>query len=350
LGAGIIWLSDGVNRLLTANHVAELGKSFDIHADGINEYNVSSEIFGSRNCLSEPVVAVPVTSFSGKGAEFHLLEKGDYPLIKELIAILISKSKHRYLSNIREYSYDKYKNVMSACVNYKEGDSGGPVFAVLEGGVLRYCGVCSRGDETMLEGNKICFLRQDTYGKRVNLHKKCAGKVDVYDRFNVAFNNDRKKTLVSHDNRSQTHLQLDMQRAVNDLMKKIAVIVVDPAAEGDEIQYYENEGAFRHNPEYFERKEYPDDESGRNMRKHDVNRANCVAGTLNGKLKENFNLLEGYLKILFPDDPEDALKMLKRNLGFRFLDDRPARVGGTQFAIVYGDEGDELWGLDKKDK
>lgn len=110
----------------------------------------------------DPMVAAKMDGI--KSVAMELLTPTEACDVVQLLFInVIMDEKHRVVDKpicfINEFS--KVGDKLHASVNLMKGDSGGPCFAVLKSGILRFCGVVSRGNPRRGGGNIVSFCYSD---------------------------------------------------------------------------------------------------------------------------------------------------------------------------------------------
>jgi len=102
-----------------------------------------------------------------KGANVRPLESSETKDVDSLFFIKLDACLEPLLCWVSRFSFDK-DNSIRAAINLETGNSGGPAFAVLKNGDVRYAGATSAGEKTGRNGNHIsCICQGDVNGERV---------------------------------------------------------------------------------------------------------------------------------------------------------------------------------------
>lgn len=161
-GVGMAVASRGRTVLYSVAHVTD---------------NAASVVFQNRRLQDPQFEAVctsddPVTSTVcdlPHGPHLPLLTKPEIGRVTTMICLnrvggekgLDGKVVQAY---VRDWSVDKHSGTLRVCANLREGDSGGPLIAVLTGGDFRYAGSVSMGS-TAAPGNHVSLVvpKTDVY-------------------------------------------------------------------------------------------------------------------------------------------------------------------------------------------
>jgi len=108
----------------------------------------------------DPVVVVDLSESYLRPPECCILLRQEAGFIKHLMFINVSDSDS-VVTFIPPGSFKVEGNSISACVELKPGDIGGPLFGVLNDGNLRYCGMVSKGMRKKGAGNVVTFVYGD---------------------------------------------------------------------------------------------------------------------------------------------------------------------------------------------
>lgn len=100
----------------------------------------------------DPVVGIKVVD--EVGVDISILSENEIKHVDSIYTIVIREDDGfatRLLTNVKDFKI--YPHDIEVQVNLRKGDSGGPVFAVLKDGTVRYCGCVSRGTFDEGSGN-----------------------------------------------------------------------------------------------------------------------------------------------------------------------------------------------------
>jgi len=108
----------------------------------------------------DPIVVVDMPESHLNPPECPVLLREEAKFVEHLLFINVCETDS-FITFVPPGNFSLRRDELSAHVNLKPGDSGGPCFAVLRDGGLRYCGAVSRGRTNRAAGNIISFVYGD---------------------------------------------------------------------------------------------------------------------------------------------------------------------------------------------
>jgi hypothetical protein len=157
-GMGVVLRCNGKRMLYTVKHVVEGCSQITFLGQ-----TVSSPEFRSLTNDDDPMMAMRFDC-SNSAAEAPILLRSEVDRVQNLVFINGADGENgevgeRVVTMVHSFSLTRGK--LLASVNLKKGDSGGPCFAVLNDGELRFCGVVSKGNSRRGAVNIISFCYGD---------------------------------------------------------------------------------------------------------------------------------------------------------------------------------------------
>jgi hypothetical protein len=227
--------------LLSINHV---GNCQSVEIDGVDYLQPKiTKLSGA----DDPIVSVELSPFSGDSCKnVNLLTTDEIPMVKQvIISSLADGSDEPMVFFSSEFHVDKSGDLrIRSCL--REGDSGGPVFAALSDGNIRYAGAVSRTTDDRCVGHKFAFVTT-AGGIRYNSDDEHS---PVSNRVAIDFNRQRNPNNLSNLNYAQ--------KLLFDRAKDFGHWVVDVATEDGYrwIPDGEDDGHFEQNPEIEKPEDY----------------------------------------------------------------------------------------------
>jgi len=139
--------------LISINHV---GNCNSVTVDGCTYFK--PEITTLSGSL-DPIVAVELSPYTDKVCKsVNFITADEAHMIKQvIISSLPDGSDEPMMVYTNEFSVDKHGDIrVRSCL--KEGDSGGPLFAALSNGAIRYIGATSRTTDDRCRGHKFSYV------------------------------------------------------------------------------------------------------------------------------------------------------------------------------------------------
>lgn len=187
-------------------------------------------------CLSEsldPVVSVQVAD-DVAGASIALLDRGEIQSINNLFFVKLDANDEVMITYVSKFSFDD-KMEIRASVDLDYGNSGGPVFAVMENDSIRYAGAVSAGDYNTLNGNFISSVIA------------CAGeKKPIFESDSDSFgSNCGKRVMFKGDKEAsnvETRVKILNRRSQSFHDKCANFYYIDPSDDGNEVRHFQKHG------------------------------------------------------------------------------------------------------------
>jgi len=226
--------------LLSINHV---GNCQSVEVDGVTYLQPKiTKLSGA----DDPIVSVELSPYTGKACtSVNMLTTDEIPMIKQVIISCVSEGSDEpmvFFSN--EFEIDRAGDLrIKSCL--KEGDSGGPVFAALSDGNIRYAGAVSRTTDDRCRGHKFALV-STAKGVRYNSDGE---RSPESNRVAIDFNRQRNPNNLSNLNNAQ--------KLLFDAAKEFAHWIIDVATEKgyDWTADGEDDGHFEWDP----KKDLPED-------------------------------------------------------------------------------------------
>jgi hypothetical protein len=203
----------GMKKVMTVKHVID-----DNSYGKVNATDVTMNEITKFGISCDPVVGF---DFFGPeiGCDVDLLSSNEIRLVKYLIVV-----SHDMATYITDFTFDSKGDVHCA-VDIKQGDSGSPVFGVLNNGIIRYCGAISRGTFSSGSPNLVSScagqfihgspgLASETYDVDVN------SKTDIHICKQISELLLENSTLVLAEGASQTQKR-NMRKARSAIKDKV---------------------------------------------------------------------------------------------------------------------------------
>jgi len=149
-GLGVVLNSAGATLLYSVRHVVA-----DAALATFKTVQYSSPEFNKVTQSKDPLMAMKIAT-DLEAPDIELLTKTEAFDVQQLVFINCSMDDKRFICFVPEFEIRLGE--LQAVVNLRKGDSGGPCFAVLGSGIMRLCGVVSRGKPRGGGGNIISFL------------------------------------------------------------------------------------------------------------------------------------------------------------------------------------------------
>jgi hypothetical protein len=126
-------------------------------------YGNVSEIFARpySTGISDPIVGVcvkPVANEADDAIVIQDLSEADAEKVDHLVSMQVDSDLHVKLSVIPYFRYSASDRTFVVQSTFVEGDSGSPVFAVMDTGQIYYCGAVSAGNTDENAGNIVSVL------------------------------------------------------------------------------------------------------------------------------------------------------------------------------------------------
>jgi hypothetical protein len=147
-GLGFIRRDGSRNYMMTVKHVLK-----GMRRMSYGNREMTNPKCSTLSCQDDPVACISVPD---KGYAVPLIEETDVDFVRSLYFIKrdIDDSDRLKTCTVVDWKITKHGEI-NAVVDLQKGDSGGPVFAVLDTGKLRYCGCVTAGNIDIHGGNYI---------------------------------------------------------------------------------------------------------------------------------------------------------------------------------------------------
>lgn len=153
-GMGVLLRSANRTMLYSVRHVVERAKMITFLGE-----STSDPDFRVVGAGEDPIMAM---KYEGEAVNIDMLSKDEADDVQQLIFVNVMVNDKwevldRVICVVPKFSVRKGK--LHAAVNLRKGDSGGPCFAILSDGTVRFCGVVSQGNPRGGGGNivSICY-------------------------------------------------------------------------------------------------------------------------------------------------------------------------------------------------
>lgn len=159
-GMGVALRSGGSIMFYTVQHVARRAIELTFQGKRYSSPDLRPVTDGD-----DPIVGMKAPLLPGV-PDVEILTIGELPFIKQVMFVNSILDKNgdevdKTICFVDDWTLDKNGTKMAAAVNLRKGDSGGPVFAILSSGSVRFCGVVSQGNPRDGGGNLISFFTSD---------------------------------------------------------------------------------------------------------------------------------------------------------------------------------------------
>jgi len=166
------------------------------------------------------------------GANVKLLESEEIKDVDSLFFVKLNGFMEPSLCWVSKFRFDR-EHRLRAAIDLEKGNSGGPAFAVLKDGTVRYAGATSAGEVTGRNGNHISCI--------------CQGSVDagrVYESDAESIGSERGSALrskASTKKQALRELATSLNRKVQSLHDQLTGgWFVDESRDGNEVQWVDN--------------------------------------------------------------------------------------------------------------
>lgn len=166
---------------------------------------------------SDPVVSVELGHYSQYGNAYldapmiPNIVKDEVPDTSLLVFLNTDEGRGPMINVIDKFRVDRNREGFSVSVDFKKGDSGGAVLAVMKNGDLRYAGAVSKGSSNMNSGNFISWAIQGSRDGHLSSDDESCNDRLVDSRRGKTFNvkRNRRPTVIGESQiRSETVSQL----------------------------------------------------------------------------------------------------------------------------------------------
>lgn len=110
--------------------------------------------FGTGDAVVSTYVSVDLPC-----ADVDTISEAEIQLVRALVFLVPDEDNEVMINFVPSFKINKENEIVTACVNLRKGDSGGPTLAVLEDGTLRYIGCVSKGNFNDGGGNFISMVK-----------------------------------------------------------------------------------------------------------------------------------------------------------------------------------------------
>jgi hypothetical protein len=227
-GLGFLRKAGNSVHLMSVGHVIENLRSLSFLDTTLNNPQPTS--------LSEsidPVVSIQVSTRT-PGADVALLDRGEIQSINNLFFVKLDSNDEAMITFVSKFSFDD-KMEIRASVDLDYGNSGGPVFAVMDNDSIRYAGAVSAGDYDTLNGNFISSVIA------------CAGpKYPIFESDNESYGSNCGKKVMfdrgleSSDSSALVHVLNKRSQGFHD--KCMGFYYIDPSVDGKEVRHFDKYG------------------------------------------------------------------------------------------------------------
>jgi hypothetical protein len=178
----------------------------------------------------DPVSVLIVDGNPNKGADIELLAKTEVGLVNSLFFLKTDDDGKIKMCWISKFSFDD-EGCIRASVDLSRGDSGGPVFAVLDDHIIRYAGCVSAGSPSHLDGNFI---------SSVTGHEWTA--ISIFDSDSENSNDFKRKKIVRSVKGRTIEPNVELLRRMSQSFhdRLVGVWFVDESKDGDEVKFFDN--------------------------------------------------------------------------------------------------------------
>jgi len=105
----------------------------------------------------DPIVSMDLGANAEGAPDVSIMTREESAHLAHLLFINVDDKGRQYVCCVPPDQFSVSDGRLNASVNLRQGDSGGPCFAVLTNGVIRYCGTVSSGTASHTGGNVISF-------------------------------------------------------------------------------------------------------------------------------------------------------------------------------------------------
>lgn len=156
-GLGLVIRASGRNLLVSVNHVIRNAEMLTIGHQSIVHPETSLKIG-----VNDALIGVEVDN-DHFGADLKILNRAEARGVVALLVIKKDEFKKPYQTYVNRFKFER-DNTIKASVNLDYGNSGGPVFALMDDDEIRLAGVISAGDDDRNAGNFISSVIADHDG------------------------------------------------------------------------------------------------------------------------------------------------------------------------------------------
>jgi len=150
-GVGIVFKTAGKDMLYTVHHLVE-----DIKGCTFAGITMVRPSFTYVSKSRDPIVCTKIKGYKKEPPSLNILSPSEVSDVKFLLFINLNENKTKFINVVPRFSIKN--EVLQASVDLKPGDSGGPAFAILNNGSMRYCGTVSAGAPRDGGGNIVTFV------------------------------------------------------------------------------------------------------------------------------------------------------------------------------------------------
>jgi len=228
----------GKANVLTIHHV---GKCDSLTMDGVIYPRPSVK---SLSGADDPIVSIELSPYFGKVCkDVRLLTCDELRNIKQVVvSSLTDDEEEPMMVFTNEFEIDR-KGDLRVVSSLQEGDSGGPVFAALNDGSIRYAGAVSRTTDTIGVGHKFALI---TTSDRMRLDSDSDSDSTERVGNKAAINFNRQRGRSNYTNYSNLTNLCNVQSKLMALANEYCVWVVDAATEKGYRWSDDNGGKFEY--------------------------------------------------------------------------------------------------------
>jgi len=154
-GLGFVNMHSDLDKanLLTIHHV---GNCESLNMDGVTYLQPNVKILSGAD---DPIVSIELAPYKGEVCKsVHLLNRDEVNNVKQVIICSLSDNEQEPMVVFSSEFHVDRDGELRILSSLQEGDSGGPVFAALKDGTIRYAGAVSRTTDVRGVGHKFALI------------------------------------------------------------------------------------------------------------------------------------------------------------------------------------------------